>query len=158
MTIDISVLQAEIQNDPANIGYAAMLPASPGSVVDAMNSPTQTDYKSRMISERGIMDHYPDGSIAADILLSKLEGFTQSAHPAAGSVKRAMKFLAMPDGIDIGSKAMHNMLDMLASGGVITVDEATKLKALSYTKCSRAYILFGDVSVTEADLRMAGVV
>lgn len=156
MTIDISVLQTEISNDPASLGYSAMLPNSPGSVVEVMNAPTQTAYNSRMISERGIMDHYPDGSIAADTLLTKLEAFAQSAHPAAGAVKRALKFLAMPDGIDIGSAGTHNMLDMLSAGSVITADEATKLKALSYAKCSRSYILFKGF-ITEADLRAAGV-
>ena len=157
MSIDISALSSEILNDPANIGYAAMLPDSPGSVVVALNNPTQSAYKSRMISERGIMDHYQDGPIAADDVLTKLELFSVISHPAAGAVKRALKFLAMPDGIDIGSKATHTMLDMLALGSVITVDEANKLKALSTAKCSRAEILFG-MNITEADLRTAGVV
>lgn len=157
MSIDISVLNAEILNDPANLGYATMLPDSPGSVVDALNSPTSSAYRSKMISERGIMDHYQDGPVAADGVLSKLELFSVTSHQAAGAVKRALKFLAMPDGIDIGSKSTHTMLDMLTLGGVITADEATKLKALSITKCSRADILFG-MPVTEADLRTAGVV
>lgn len=157
MTINIQALNSEVVNDPANIGYAAMLPDSPGSVVDAMNSTVYTAYKSRMISERGIIDHYQDGPIAADILLTKLETFAASQHPAAGAVRRAMKFLAMPDGIDIGSASTHGMLDMLAAGGAITADEASKLKALSNGKKSRAEILFGE-PITEAHLRTAGVV
>lgn len=157
MTVSLSVLESEIQNDPANIGYAAMLPNSPGSVVDAMNALTQTGYKSRMISERGIMDHYVDGPIVADSVLTKLEAFAQTAHPSAGAVRRALKFLAMPDGIDIGSPATRSMIDMLAGGGVITSDEGSKLKALSLGKRSRSDILFGTI-VTEQDLIAAGVV
>lgn len=157
MTVSFSVLESEIQNDPANIGYAAMLPNSPGSVVDAMNALTQTGYKSRMISERGIMDHYVDGPIVADSVLNKLESFSQTSHPATGAVRRALKFLAMPDGIDIGSSATHSMIDMLAAGGVLTSDEGSKLKALSLGKRSRSDILFGTI-VTEQDLIAAGVV
>lgn len=103
------------------------------------------------------MDHYVDGPVVADSVLTKIESFAQTAHPAAGAVHRALKFLAMPDGIDIGSSATHSMIDMLAAGGVLTSDEGSKLKALSLGKRSRSDILF-DTIVTEQDLIAAGVV
>lgn len=85
----------------------------------------------KMISERGILESYPDGPIAADAVLSKLEAFGTAGHPLSSIVKRAMKFLGQPDGLDIGSAATQGMLTNLGAGGVLTVDEANKLKGLA---------------------------
>lgn len=88
---------------------------------------------STMISERGILEKYVDGPLAADAVLAKLEAFSVSGHPLASIVKRALKFLANPEGLDIGAPATQGMLSQLGAGGVITADEATKLKALAPT-------------------------
>lgn len=77
------------------------------------------------------MEKYPGGPIAADAVLGKLEAFAASAHPLASVVRRALKFLATPDGLDIGSPATQAMLDALAGGGAITAGEAAALKALA---------------------------
>lgn len=84
-----------------------------------------------MLSERGILVRYADGPVAADAVLTKLEAFSQSAHPMASLVKRAVKFLGTTEGIDMGDEATQSLLDQLAAGGAITTDEATKLKALA---------------------------
>ncbi len=84
-----------------------------------------------MISERGIMERYPGGPVAADAVLVKLETFAASGAPGSGPVKRAMKFLASADGLDIGSAATRAQLDALAAGGVITSGEADNLKNLA---------------------------
>lgn len=100
------------------------------AAVNAVRTPITT---SRMISERGILEKYPDGPVAADAVLIKLEAFAASAHPLASIVKRALKFLAQPDGFDIGSAATQGMLTQLGAGGVLTADETNKLKALAPT-------------------------
>lgn len=103
---------------------------------------------SKLISERGIMEAYPGGPVAADAVLTKLEAFGNSAAPGAGPVKRAMKFLAQPEGIDIGSAATQAMLTQLGAGGVLTTEEANNLKALApsvtdhvtWDQCQQAFI------------------
>lgn len=86
---------------------------------------------SKMISERGILEGYPDGPIAADTVLAKLEAFGGVGHPMSSIVKRALKFLGQSDGLDLGSPATQGMLTQLGAGGVLTVDEANKLKAMA---------------------------
>lgn len=106
---------------------------------------------SRFISERGILESYPEGPIAADAVLSKLEAFASVGHPLSSIVKRATKFLGQAEGLDIGSAATQSMLDQLGLGGVITVDEAAKLKSLAVTvpdhvtaeACQEAVLLSG---------------
>lgn len=95
-----------------------------------VNSTREKKTLSKMISERGILESYPGGPLEADAVLTKLETFSLSAHPLASIVKRALKFLSQPDGLDIGSAATQGMLTQLGSG-VITAEEATKLKNLA---------------------------
>jgi hypothetical protein len=94
-----------------------------------------------MVSERGIMDKYPGGPLAADAVLAKLEAFAASAVPGSGPVKRALKFLGTADGLDIGAATTRAQLDVLATAGVITTTEATNLKSLA--------VVPAPVSVTE---------
>lgn len=84
-----------------------------------------------IISERGILEKYPDGPIAADTVLTKLEGFANAGLPLSSLVKRALKFLGTGDGLDIGSATTQAMLSQLGGAGIITADEANKLKALA---------------------------
>ena len=117
-------------------------------VIAAKVNVGRTRTNSLMISERGIMDKYPDGASAADAVLTKLETFANSGAPGSGPVKRAMKFLAQPDGIDIGAASTQAQLTALGAAGVLTVDEANKLKGLAATtddfvtwdQCQQAFI------------------
>lgn len=85
---------------------------------------------SHFASERGILDRYPGGPAAADALLVKLEGFAASAHPLAGIVKRALKFLGTPEGIDLGSFGVQTILAALTPG-VLSVQERDGLIAMA---------------------------
>lgn len=152
-----AALLDEVTTDPTGMGYAALLPGSPGRVVELLNGVSTTLPKSLMISERGIMAHYPEGPVAADAVLSKLEAFAAGVHPLASTLKRTLKFLAQPAGIDIGAPATQTMLDVLATEGAITAVEAGTLKDLARQPASRAEVL-GFERVTEADLRTAGVI
>lgn len=91
----------------------------------------RTKIEAHLASERGILERFPGGPLAADELLTKLEAFAVSGHPYAGVVKRAMRFLQTPEGLDIGSPTTLALLDQLAAGGVITADEAAGVKSIA---------------------------
>lgn len=107
------------------------LPDRRDDLIAALLSVGRTRLVSHFASERGILDRYPDGPVAADALLTKIEAFAQTAHPLAGIVKRAVKFLGQPEGIDLGSHGVQLMLGELASGNVITTDERAGLIAMA---------------------------
>lgn len=147
----MTTLSDELANDPMGIGYAQWLPDSPGMVVQLINMPSFAMIKSLMMSERGILAQYPDGPVAADAVLTKLDTFAQTQHALASVVKRALRFLGDPEGIDMGSPATQSMLDAVQQAGVLTADETTKLKALAMQPASRAEVL-GLGVVTEAQV------
>lgn len=91
----------------------------------------KTKTGSHFASERGILERFPGGPLAADAMLTKLEAFASSGHPMASIVKRALKFLAQPEGLDIGSPATQALLGQLALGGVITEEERAGLQTMA---------------------------
>ncbi len=91
----------------------------------------RTKVASHLASERGVLERFPGGPIAADALLSKLEAFAATAHPMASIVKRALKFLAQSEGLDIGSPATQGLLAQLGAGGVLTAEEVAGLRAMA---------------------------
>lgn len=91
----------------------------------------RTKVASHFASERGVLERFSGGPIAADALLTKLEAFTTSGHPMASIVKRALKFLAQSEGLDIGSPATQGLLAQLGAGGVLTADEVAGLRAMA---------------------------
>lgn len=109
---------------------ALNMPLGDHGAIAAALSVGRTKVASRLISERGILAEFGD-PVAADAMLTKLETFAASAHPLASVVKRALKFLAMPDGIDIGLPTTRALLDQLALAGVITTAEAETVKGLA---------------------------
>jgi len=93
----------------------------------------RTKVASHFASERGVLERFPGGPIAADALLTKLETFAVSGHPLASIVKRALKFLAQAEGLDIGSPATQGLLAQLGAGGVLTAEEVAGLRAMALT-------------------------
>jgi hypothetical protein len=91
----------------------------------------RTRVVSHFASERGVLERFPGGALAADALMTKLEGFAATAHPMASIVKRALKFLAQAEGLDIGSPATLGLIDALQAGGVITAEERNGLRAMA---------------------------
>lgn len=100
-------------------------------LIAAALSEGRTEVRLTRVSEAGLLERWPEGPVGADAFLVKLEAFAESAHPAAGVVRRALKFLGTSDGLDLGAAATHTMLDTLAAGAVIAPAEATAAKALS---------------------------
>lgn len=135
-----TTLQLELARDPMNLGYAAALVSyDEERLLTLLNDPSVMASKSGALhSERGLLDRYPDGPVAADLILKKLEAFSKSGHPFASLVARALKFLGQAEGIDFGATATVTMLQRLAQGGVLTQDEAAKLISIGTTLVSRA--------------------
>lgn len=91
----------------------------------------RTMIASHFASERGILERFPGGPLEADALLTKLEVFAASGHAMASIVKRALKFLGQPEGLDIGSPATQALLGQLKAVGVITQVELDGLRAMA---------------------------
>lgn len=109
----------------------ALLPTGSVGAIAALLSVGRTRVVSHFASERGILERFPLGPIAGDALLTKLDAFAATAHPMASIVKRAMKFLGQPEGLDLGSPATQGLLDQLALGGVMTAEERAGLKTMA---------------------------
>lgn len=109
----------------------ALLPTGSVGAIAALLSVGRTKVASHFASERGILERFPLGPIAGDALLTKLDAFSATAHPMASIVRRALKFLGQPEGLDIGSAATQGMLDQLALSGVMTAEERAGLKTMA---------------------------
>ena len=91
----------------------------------------RTKVMSHFASERGILERFPAGPLAADALLTKLENFAAAGQPMSSIVHRALKFLAQPEGLDIGASTTQGLIAGLAAGGVITTGERDGLIAMA---------------------------
>lgn len=99
-------------------------------IADALNV-GRTRVVSRLITERDVLAGYADGPVIADAVLAKIEAFAQSSHQLASVVRRASGWLTPGKGIDIGNQSTRLLLDQMAAGGVLTADEAEKLKSMA---------------------------
>lgn len=101
------------------------------NAIAAALSAGRTRVGSHFASERGILERFPGGPVAADAMLTKLETFALSGHPMASIVKRALKFLAQSEGLDVGSPATQGLLAQLQAGGVMTAEEVAGVRAMA---------------------------
>jgi len=127
-------LKTELTTDPAGLGYDL---GDHAQIEALINAKDRSHVVSHFASERGILDRYPGGPAAADALLVKLEQFAASANPMAGIVKRALKFLGTPEGIDLGSNGVQSMLTALTPS-LLTTAERDGLRSMATRACSRA--------------------
>lgn len=147
----LTALKEELTADPLGRGYAAL---DDRAAAERLNAPDRTVPASRLISERGVLTDYAPGPVAADALLGKLEAVANSASPLAGVVRRAMRFLQTPEGLDIGHPVTHQLIDQLVAAAALTAEEGAALKALGLRTVSRAQEL-GLGAVTTHDVTMA---
>ena len=153
--MDLNALRAEVQVDPAGIGYAGHLPEAPGQVVELLNARVFSMPKATFISARGVMSAAGLGPSAGARFMDKLEALAATVP----EIKWALKFLQTEAGIDIGGADTQAILTSLIGAGGITAAEIDGIKAMAMQPASRVELLFGDgAAVTEADLRAAGVV
>lgn len=91
----------------------------------------RTKVQSHFASERGILERYPLGPIAADALLAKLEAYAEAGKALSRITGRAIRFLRQPEGLDIGSPATQGMLGALVQAGELTAEEFNGLRAMT---------------------------
>jgi len=116
-----------INADPALVALAQA--GNTQAIADAL-SVGRTKVVSHFASERGVLERFPGGPLAADALLAALEAFALTQHPMARIVSRALKFLAQPEGLDIGSPATLGLLDALTPD-VLTTEQRDGLRAMA---------------------------
>lgn len=133
-------LATELADDPAGIGYAAMLPAAPGHVVAALNASSTSMVKSFTATARTLLSTL-DPTVAATFL-ETLEAVAVSGSPVAPVVKWGLKFVTS-DGIDLGHPATRGLIDALVNGAILDQSIGDAVKALAVQPASRAEALFG---------------
>lgn len=126
--MNVQSIRSEISSTPALKALA--LEGKTQEIADYLST-NKTKVVSHFASERGILERFPLGPLAADTLLAKLEDFSKTAHPMSRIVGRALKFLALPEGLDIGSPATRGLLVELANAGVITEAEVNGLTQMA---------------------------
>lgn len=106
--------------------------------IAALLSPLRFVVRSRMTSARGLAELMPGGSIAAEMVLLKLEGardvMLESSDPqqkVIGSLLRRQLGFLSSDGLDFGSAALRSMLDQFVALSILTADEVAGLKAIA---------------------------
>lgn len=119
---------AAIAADPALQAFATA--RNDAAIAEAL-SVGRTKVSQHFASERGILERFPGGPLAADALLSKLEAFSTAGQAMSSIVHRALKFLAQPEGLDIGAATTQGLIIGLAAGGVITTTERDGLIAMA---------------------------
>lgn len=136
-------LRNELTTDPLGLGYAAMTNAQ---VEASLNAKTRTRLVETRIGYGAIMSAL--GATAGATVLDNLETVAASNSP----VKWAMKLLAV-DNLNISNVQVRAQVDVLAAGGVMTVAQATTLKALASQSCSRAEEI--GIAVNDYEIREA---
>lgn len=142
-------LKQEVQQDPKQLGYAALLPNQPGRVVELLNNQGlgDTKYATKLIGIANVLAAL--GPETGAQVLNQLE-----ALKAANPVIKWAWYLLESDKLDVGSATTQQQLDMLVAAGALAGEHAQKLKDLSKVACSRAQLVVG-TQVTEEDLRKA---
>lgn len=144
-------LKAEIENDPAGLGYAEFITEAPGRIADMMNEPRFTMHKSRMVSFKGLYTSYGVGPDMAPVILGKIRAGAEASQ-VLFDVK---EMIYSPEGIDFGDAATLEFIDRLTPA-VFTTAEADALRAIALQPTSRAEVLYGaGIVLTETDVRKA---
>ena len=140
-------LRSEIDNDPAQYGYAAHLPDSPGAVVDLLNDQSTTIVKSIKASTAMM---WAAGGAYSTIV----DASNDVNHPARASCLVVREAFASGQDIHLGLQSMRDMLTAWVATSVITQSQHDVLIALATQPASRAEEIGLD-RVTEQDLRTA---
>ena len=126
----LEALAGRALTEPEAGQIAPLVAAGSTQAIADILSAGRTRIVSHFASERGILERYPLGPLAADSMLAALEAFTLTQHPMARIVGRALKSLAQPEGLDIGSPATQGLLDALTPG-VLTTEQRDGLRAMA---------------------------
>lgn len=137
MTIDTAALLAELQNDPAALGYGqAATPEDDERIAGLINAKGFSGPVTRMVTARAILAEL--GMTVGGTILAKLEAGVGAVPP----LKWVLKFLEQDAGIDIGHPSTQAAIDTLTPA-LLTAEEAAALKGLAVKPLSRAEVLWG---------------
>ena len=145
--MNLTILRAEIDNDPEDLGYAIYLPHGPGAVVDLLNNLSSTMVKTIRAST-ALM--WAAGGAYSTIV----DASNNVNHPARASCLVVREAFSSGQDIHLGLQTMRDMLDGWVATSVITQAQKDSLLVLATQPASRAEIL-GLGRVTEQDLRNA---
>lgn len=147
-TAQLAALAAELTIDPLSKGYAALLPASPGAVVDKLNAYTETMVK--MIHSTTAQAWAATGPYSAIV-----DASNNASHLCRASCLVIRDTFASGVDIHLERNDMRTLLDAWVSTSLITATQRDDLLSRATQPASRAEVL-GLPGVTEADLRAAG--
>ena len=155
----LSALKAEVQNDPTAMGYASLLPSSPGQVCVRLNAIVAAKcLQDRFVTARTILAECSGGGTILDALEKATTGavITPMTVELQSDIKWALKFLGQDSGVNVGTTATQGLIDACVSVGTLTTAQGASLKGMGMLSCSRAQSLgLGDV--IESDLHAAGI-
>lgn len=147
---NLTALKSEVQTDPLAKGYAARLPASPGYVVDMLNAPVHTMVKP--IHSTTAQAWAAGGPFSAIV-----DASNNATHACRASCLVIRETFASGVDIHMERTDVQQMLTAWVTAGVCTAAQRDDLVSRATQPASRAEVL-GFGTVTEADLRAAGVV
>lgn len=136
-------LKDEIETDPMNYGFSGMTNEEVEACLHVKDCFQLIETR---IGYGAIMSAL--GAVEGAGVLDRLETLSATNSP----VKWAMKLLAV-DNLNIGNLEARAQVDSLVVAGVMSLEQATKLKALAETKVSRAEQL--GIVVNDFEVRLA---
>ncbi|HEX5126509.1 MAG TPA: hypothetical protein VFW00_07190 [Rhodocyclaceae bacterium] len=126
----IATLHSELSADPSGKGYAALLPASPGSVVDLLNAPTETMVKA--IKTTTAQAWAATGPYSAIV-----DAASNLQHPCRASCLVLRDSFASGVDIHLERADMQNMLAGWVSASLITAAQRDDLVSRATQSASR---------------------
>lgn len=159
----LAAVAAEIESDPAGVGYAAFVAQMPGRVTELLNEPARAVMAStRFVTALTVLAEVGPGGATA---LRNIERFAnaepgQDDPPELVGLRDSAYFAMGPirtTGVDIGHPTTQLLLDALVQLSVITEPQAEGLKGMAIQPCSRYALLAGRINarVGERDVRAA---
>lgn len=125
--MDLAAFNNELNNDPAELGYAGKTDAELVTLLTTKNRSKLVEYR---LTELGIYNLLSANPVAAETFIATLEAFSESADPAAPLVKRMLPWTGPgAPGLDFGNAALLAVLDGLVAASVLSGDTVNTIKA-----------------------------
>lgn len=153
MSIDFASLKSEIDTDPLNLGFAALVSqGNDQGIVDLLNNKGYT-----LTQPLSIITVLKWGA-ANGVLANINDGQTSAATPQLKAIcLAAMKIMGNFQGtLDVTDPQIQGLVTAMASGGIMTSSQASELLSLGNQPASRVEVLFGiGNSVDQGDISFA---
>ena len=151
--MDLTILKTELQNDPLNLGYQAMLVNGTGELPTVLNAPNRDIVMDKWLTDRGMASEIVPlhGVSECDDLFTIFDARALQSV----TVKRMVNRLYTdPQWLNFGDAGLRAMFSGWRDTNIITQAQANMLLALGVGKGSRAQELLG-TNVTESDIQRA---